>query len=193
MSTRHKQPIHDGSDFQHRQKILPHYQIAIMTKQRLKFTIVIHLMLSVLMIAKLLPTILDMLNIFWQPIEELYIPVARPWEWIWFGSTIFAVICFKAIRTNNTLNLKIFILTTIALSICPIIYCAYHYSADFRSFVITKDASKTSESWRGYPVALYWFIFIGVAAQVHGFELYFAWDLLKIINSPRSSKASKNK
>lgn len=194
MNSRHKQKINDGSDFQHRQRILPHYQLVGLTKQRLKFTIITHILLSGLMVAKLVPTILDMLNIFYQPIEELYIPVARTWEWIWFSSTLIALLTFKAIRTNNTLFLKLFLLSTISCCICPIVYCAYHFSADFRSFVITKDVSKTSESWRGYPVAIYWYMFIFIAGQIHGFELYFGWDLLKILNSPRSSKlANKTK
>lgn len=184
---------HDGSDFQHRQKILPHYQTVATTKSNLKFTLVLHLMLSFMMGLKLLPNVFDALNIFWQPLEELYIPAAQTWEWIWFASTIGALLALKAIKTNNTLSLKIFLVNIVCFCMCPMIYCAYHYSADFRSFVITKDASKTSETWRGLPVALYWCIFIIVAVQVHGFELYSTWELIKNLNSPRSTSSNKRK
>lgn len=182
---------HDGSDFKHRQRILPHYQSMALSKKRLKFTVILHLFLAALMAAKLLSTVLDLLNIFWQPIEELYIPMAQPWEWVWFSGVAFALFSFKPIRTNNSLQLKIFLLAILFTSICPLIYCTYLYSTDFRTYVITKDAHKTSQVWRDYPVALYWYIFIGVACQVHGFELYFGWDLLRSMNTHRSVNKTK--
>lgn len=162
-----------------------------LSKKRLKFVVVLHMFLVFLMFIKLLPTVLDILDIFWQPIEELYIPMARKWEWVWFFGYLAAVPAFRAIRTNNTTQIKAFILGTIFCSILPLVYCAYLYSGDFRTFVITRDASKTSETWKDYPVALYWYIFIVVACQVHGFELYFSWELLRSINNQRAGNKSK--
>lgn len=182
---------HDGSDFKHRQRILPHYQTMALSKKRLKFIVILHLLLTFLMAVKLLPTVLDLFDIFWQPLEELYIPMAKPWEWIWFASFLQAFVAFKAIKTNNASQLKSFIFGTFVCSIMPLLYCAYLYSADFRTFVITRDAENTSETWRNYPVALFWYIFIGVACQVHGFELYFSWELLRSLGGQRG--ASKNK
>lgn len=109
--------------------------------------------------------------------------MAQPWEWIWFSSIIFTLTVFKTIRTNNVLQLKIFLLAITITCIFPLTYCAYLYGADFLTFFKTRDAQKTSEVWRGYPVALYWYIFIGVAYQVHFFELYFARELLKSMNN----------
>lgn len=183
--------IHDGSDYQHRQKILPHYQVTALAKKRLKFTIILHLMISFIMGVKLLPTVLDFFNIFWQPIEELYIPLAQSWEWIWFSSISVLLIGLSSMRTNNTTGLKLFIFGILGTCILPIIYCTYYYSGDFRTFVITKDASKASEVWRDYPMALYWYIFVGIACQVHGFELFFAWELLKSMGSHRSINKTK--
>lgn len=182
---------HDGSDYHHRQRILPHYQITALVKKRLKFTVVLHLMLSLLMGLKLLPTVFDLLNIFWQPLEELYIPYAQGWEWIWFSSIFVLMLGLRASRTNNAFGLKIFLVGIITNCIVPMIYCAYHYSVDFRTFVITKDARQTSEVWGDYPVALYWYIFIGLASQIHGFELYFGWELLKNMSSQRTVQKNK--
>lgn len=182
---------HDGSDFKHRQRILPHYQSMALSKKRLKFTFILHILLAFLMAAKLLPTVLDILNIFWQPIEELYIPMAKPWEWVWFSSLFIVLFSFKPIRTNNTLQLKLSLLAILFTCIFPLIYCAYLYSTDFRTYVITKEVQKTSEVWRDYPVALYWYIFIGVACQVHGFELYFGWELLRSMSGHRIANKSK--
>lgn len=183
---------HDGSDHQHRQRILPHYQLMALSKKRLKFMLILHLLLACMMAGKLLPTVLDLLNIFWQPIEELYIPMAKPWEWVWFGGALVVVTLYKSIRTNNPLQLKLLSFALTLTSILPLFYCAYIYASDFRLFVMTRDSQKTSEVWRDYPVALYWFGFICVAFQVHFFELYFVWDLLKSMSSHKSL-TSKNK
>lgn len=185
-------PIHDGSDYKHRQRILPHYHVMALSKKRLKFTLILHLLIAFLMAAKLTSTVLDLLNIFWEPIEELYIPMAKPWEWIWLSSLLFVMLAFRSIKTNNSLQLKIFLLAMVLTCICPLIYCAYLHANDFRTFVITKDVTKTSEVWRDYPVALYWYIFLGVACQVHGFELYFGYELLRSMSNHRS-QSNKSK
>lgn len=174
---------HDGSDFKHRQRILPQYQTIALSKKRLKFVAILHLLIACLMVLKLLPTVLDHLNIFWQPLEELYIPMAQPWEWVWFSGLLFVLIVFKAIRTNNTLELKVFLLGITITCALPLLYCAYLNANDFWIYFTTRDARRTSEVWRGYPVALFWYIFIGVACQVHFFELFFASELVKSINS----------
>lgn len=178
--------VHDGSDYNQRQRILPHYKVLALSKKRLKFTIILHMMLGFLMAAKMVSTVLDMLNIFVQPIEELYIPMARPWEWVWLSSILLASITLQAIKTNNILQLKIFLVGVLLTCIFPLIYCAYLYSADFRTFVITRDASKTSEVWRGYPVAFYWYVFIIVACQIHGAELYLGLELHRCMGKQKS-------
>jgi hypothetical protein len=182
---------HDGSDFKHRQRILPQYKLMAQAKRNLKFTMLLHLLIGFIMALKLTPTVLDMLNIFWQPIEELYVPMARTWEWIWFCSVITVTLAFKAIRTNNVLQTKVFLFSIVTTCIAPLLYCIYLYSADFRTYVITRDAQSTSEVWRGYPVALFWCIFTVVSLQVHGFELYFGWELLRSTSSSRSVNKSK--
>lgn len=178
----------DGSDYKHRQRILPHYQTIALSKKRLKFVVILHMLLTFLMAIKLLPTVLDHLNIFWQPLEELYIPMAQPWEWIWFTSLLFVLTVLKAVRTNSTLELKIFLLGITITCVLPLLYCSYLYANDFWTYFTTRDARKTSELWRGYPVALFWYIFIGVAFQVHFFELYFGRELLRSVNSPHKSR-----
>lgn len=188
---------HDGSDFKHRQKVLPQYQVMALSKQRLKFIVVLHMLLSFLMALKLLPTVLDLLNVFWQPLEELYIPMAKPWEWIWFSGALATPLAFSASKTNNTLQLKIFLLSIVSLCVMPAIYCGYYYSSDLITYAKTKDAEQTSEVWRNLPVAIYWYAFIGVTLQVHGLELYSGRDLLRSMggsgSSSRVSSVNKSK
>lgn len=182
---------HDGSDFKHRQRILPQYKLMAQAKRNLKFTMILHLLVGFLMALKLTPTVLDLLNIFWQPIEELYIPMAKPWEWIWFGSVVSVMLAFKPVRTSNTLQIKVFLFAIVTSCILPLLYCVYLHSTDFRTYVVTRDTKNISEVWRGYPVALFWCIFTVVSLQIHGFELYFGWELLQSTGSHRSVNKSK--
>jgi Na+-driven multidrug efflux pump len=182
---------HDGSDFKHRQRILPQYKHMAQAKRNLKFTMILHLLVGFLMALKLTPTVLDMLNIFWQPIEELYIPMAKPWEWIWFSSVFIVMLAFRPIRTNDTSHIKLFMFSIVSNCIAPLLYCAYLYSADFRTYVITRDSKDIADVWRGYPVALFWCIFNVVSLQIHGFELYFSWELLRCTSSHRSTTKNK--
>ena len=173
----------DGTDFAHRQRILPHYQQTALTKKRLKFLTILHMLIACLMLVKLTSTILDMLDIFWEDLEALYIPPATPWEWVWLSSVLYAIVSFRAIKYNSLIGLKIFMAGITLFGLLPLLYCAYYWLPDFRTFLHTRDASKTSERWRDYPVALYWYIFLFVALQVHAAELYLSIDLHKSLNN----------
>lgn len=168
---------HDGLDYMHRQRILPHYKLMAISKKRLKFMTLLHMALSLLFLIKLSSTILDLLEIFWQPIEELYIPMADPWEWVWLSSVLPIFFAFSSIKTNSDFQIKLFMLGITLTCILPTIYCLFLHSTDFITYVLTKDPSKTSKVWLNYPVALYWYIFSAVALQVHAFELFFAYEL----------------
>lgn len=178
---------HNGLDFIHRQKIMPHYQNVVLSKKRLRFTLILHLTTSLLMALKLVPAILDILNIFWQPLEELRIPFARPWEWVWMSSILSTTIAFSAIKTNSHLKLRVFYISTILTAIGPLFYALFIYWQDFTLFISTKDLSLVSETWNEYPTAIFWYTFAIVALQIHSFEIYFSWDIL---NSTKKKKTS---
>lgn len=185
-------PAHDGSDYMHRQKILPHYQAMVTSKKQLKFSILMHYLIGIIMAFKLLPTILDLLNIFYQPIEELYIPMARHWEWVWMSGVLFTLFAHRAIKSNNIKSLKLYMLSILATCIGPIYVCFYLYANDLIMFIMSKSSEGIEELWRGYPVALYWFVFSIVALQVHAFELYISKQLLNTISNSRKPNKKTN-
>jgi len=168
----------DGSDFAHRQKIASHYQISALNKSRFKYCLLLHILLFVMMCAKLSEDILDRFNIFILELEELYIPKPHLWEWIWTSSFIFIFAGLSAVKQNNVTTMKFYVITDFLLALCPILYAAVYYFNDLRAFIENRDTSKVSEVWRGYPVALIWYAFIVVAAQIHLFQLLFAFKLI---------------
>merc|ERR1719342_1659418 len=54
------------------------------------------------MLAKLLPAILDKLDIFVMELEELFIPKPDLWEWVWLGSLLATIPAFMASKKNPT-------------------------------------------------------------------------------------------
>jgi hypothetical protein len=64
----------DGMDFLHRERVANHYQISAKNKSRLRYCIFTHYVLFLVMVVKMVPDILDRLDIFVLEIEELYVP-----------------------------------------------------------------------------------------------------------------------
>jgi len=77
------------------------------------------------MALKLLPEILDKLDIFVLEIEELLIPKPQLWEWIWASSIIPAAIAWLACKKSKALNMKIFQALNIATGLIPVFLGKY--------------------------------------------------------------------
>lgn len=131
------------------------------------------------MLIKLLDDILDRLDIFILQLQELYIPKPRLWEWIWAASILSAWTGLKAIRRNNIYSMKVYLTMVSLFSLCPVIFALAYYFNDFWAFVNIHSLTKEMEVWQGYPVALIWYSFLVVALQVHFFQLFFAYTLVK--------------
>ncbi len=159
-----------------------------LNKTRLKFCVFLHYLLFIAMCCKLAEDVLDRLDVFILELEELYIPKPRLWEWLWSSSIIFSFFGLTAIRNNNIFSMKFYVLMTFLLSICPTIYAALYYFNDLWNFIETRDLSKVSEVWNGYPVALVWYSFLVVAIQIHFFQLFFAIKLIFAWNVKRVVK-----
>ncbi|XP_033227675.1 protein jagunal [Belonocnema kinseyi] len=167
----------DGSDFSHRQKVAAQYQLSVINKSRLKWCIFFHYLLFFVMLAKLSADILDFLDIFILEIEELQIPQALRWEWIWCSSLPFSYLGLKAIKENGIKRIKQYMMSVILLCFCPILYALIYYSKDVWNYLST-DEAKNIQLWQGLPYGLLWYGFILLASQVHSFSLYFSWNLL---------------
>jgi len=181
----------DGTDFMHRQRVASHYTTSVVNKSRLKFCIYMHYMLFCVMLLKLSQDILDRLDIFILELEELYIPKPRLWEWLWTSSILLTFVGLQAVKRNHLTLLKIYGILTLNLSLSPALYACVYYFRDMYNFIETRDLSKVSEVWQGYPVALIWYAFLVVALQVHSFQLYFAYQLYLAWSSKKTPAAKK--
>ncbi|VVC99549.1 protein jagunal [Leptidea sinapis] len=170
----------NGADYQHREKIAAQYQISALNKSRLKYCVFFHHVLFLFMLAKLSADILDKLDIFILEIEELQIPQPLWWEYIWCLSLPLSFVGLSAIKRNNIAYLRRYIYGIIGMGVLPLIYCVLHYCTDVWSYLAQEeDYEDEIMMWQDYPYGLLWYGFVLLASQVHIFQLYFSYNLLK--------------
>ncbi|KAG0719049.1 Protein jagunal [Chionoecetes opilio] len=167
----------DGTDFVHRETVAPQYLISALNKSRLRKCVFSHLLLALLMLIKMVPDILDRLDIFVLEIEELEVPQPLKWEYIWLTGSLASFLGLTAIRKNRGILLQIYFGLVNLLSTVPILLAAMIYFNDFVKYC-TEDEPQGLQLWQGYPLSVLWYSFIMIAMQVHIFTLIFAWKLI---------------
>lgn len=167
----------DGSDHIHRETVASQYQVSSRMKSYLSYNLYFHILITLFFLAKLSPAILDRMDIFILPLEELNIPKPMLWEWIWVGgSLLIFAIGSNAIKASKVNKITIFMGVVNAIGIIPVFYCfAVHYTDAVAYYF--EPHNKIYQTWMGYPVAILWYIFGFVAMNIHFGEIYFAYVL----------------
>ncbi|KAH0557948.1 protein jagunal isoform X1 [Cotesia glomerata] len=178
----------DGSDFTHRQRVASQYQTSAMNKSRLNKCIWFHFLLFFVMLTKLLPDILDRLDIFILEVEELQVPKPLWWEYIWLSNVLVPFIGLSAIKKNQIKSMTRFMYGIGLLGFGPIIYATIYYLPDVWAY-LTVGKTEDILLWKDLPYGLLWYAFILAAIQVHSFTLYFSSKLLSAWKSRGLRKA----
>jgi len=167
----------DGTDHIHRETIVKQYYVSAQTKSKLKWANILHYLLGFIMLAKLLPAILDKLDIFVMELEELFIPKPDLWEWVWLGSLLATIPAFMASKKSNVAQMRVFQVLLVAAGFLPLLVgAATHFSGAY-AFITTEKSTKVLQ-WRGLPVSILWYGFIIVALQAHAIQTYFSSTLI---------------
>lgn len=173
----------DGTDFDYREKIALHYQISALNKLRLKYCIFFHCLLFFVMLTKLSADILDHMNIFILEIEELKIPKALWWEYLWCASILMSFVGLSAAKGNRIKDMKKYICGIIVTALFPSFYCIIYYFTDVINYVSLEDSSDIENTrifvWYGKPYGVIWYGFVFLALQIHFISIYYAWNLIK--------------
>ncbi|XP_008556092.1 protein jagunal isoform X3 [Microplitis demolitor] len=148
-----------------------------MNKSRLKKCILFHCMLFFVMLTKLLPDILDRLDIFILEVEELQMPKPLWWEYIWLSSVLVPFIGLSALKKNQIKSMTRFMYGIVILGFVPLIYAIVYYISDVWIY-LTAGKTEDIQLWQDLPYGLLWYAFILAACQVHAFSLYFSSKLL---------------
>ncbi|XP_075145527.1 jagunal [Haematobia irritans] len=173
----------DGNDFEYRQRVAAPHQISLLNKSRLKYCIFFHALLFFVMLAKLTSDILDRLDIFVLEIEELEVPAPLWWEYMWLSSLLTSFVGLSAARGNKIRDMQKYMIILGVFGVLPLVYCFIYYFGDVIEYLTLDDKSELDDTdiliWRGMPYGLLWYAFCFVGFQIHGFTLYFSYNLVK--------------
>lgn len=167
----------DGSDFGHREQVATHYQISVTSKNYLRKAIFLHLLLGLVMVLKLVPYVLDCLNIFVLHLEELEIPEPLTWELWWLAGCCSSFVGLSAIKKNQSSLIQVYFAMINLFATVPVVLALMIHFTEFYSFCTSDDTDNVT-TWRGYPLAVLWYVFLLVAGQVHICSLIFSYRLL---------------
>jgi hypothetical protein len=148
---------------------------SVTSKRRLKYTIIVNVILLLLMIFRLSTSFFVLLNI--RPPQFLQlIRFPRPflWEYFWLLSVISTSFGIAAIRRNRLLLLHQYLIGQLIFGVLPTVFGIFDLLDDLVRFFNTHETSKTLF---GLPIVVLWSMFLAVSLQVQGFALYFAWNL----------------
>ncbi|VDM94791.1 unnamed protein product [Thelazia callipaeda] len=171
----------DGTDFKHRQRIAAHYQYSVQYKTYMKILFALHLLVLLTMWVKVGGEfVVEGLGIKWPFYENLQLPNAYPWEYVWcfsFVPVIFAIISFKRNKVKTNL-LRSHYYGQFFLGILP---CAVGLGGQLPELIDFLHDMKNSQTptFRGtFPMVILWYIFFLVALQIHIFVMYFSYHLM---------------
>lgn len=159
---------------------------SVQNKGRLKWSIFMHYVLVFAIITKLMPEILDKLDIFVLEVEELFVPKPYFWEFLWLMSVPATFFGLSACKKSSFQSIKKFILGTLLCSILPVLIGIGCHASECYEFM-SEGVTDNIAVWQGFPYSMLWYVFFFVAIQVHMFELYFANCLMQAW-VPRSKK-----
>jgi len=150
-------------------------------KYRLKWTIFMHYTLVFCMISKLMPDILDKVDVFILEVEELFVPKPYLWEWLWMLSVAVTFFGLSACKNSNLIAIRRFMLGSLIFSVLPVLIGMVLHAPQVYTFLFEEEEELVRDitMWQGYPYSVLWYAFFFLALQVHCYELYFANCLMK--------------
>jgi hypothetical protein len=87
-------------------------------------------------------------------------------------------------RRNKLFFIQQYMLGTLIFGLAPVLYAIIDNLNDLLAYWETREAKAM---FRGYPMVILWNMFLTIALQIHGFGLFFAWQLIKAWR-PREKK-----
>jgi len=175
----------DGSDFQHRERVAPHYRFSTETKLRFKYLVYTHFFLVLIVFAHVV-TYQSALRTQWN------IPRPHLWQYIWLIS-VFASVCgLFSLNRNQIFLMKLFFRGTVIFGLGTILITIILNLSELFTFKKMKTNHQLDEiepqTLFGLPLLVLWYIFLFIAVQIHAYSLYMANTLLKNWQPVKSSK-----
>lgn len=155
----------DGTDFNSREKIANHYAASATGKSRMKLLMVTHYLLGFGHLARLIPSLLDMLGLTVSlPLPRTPLPGLQEYAWlVSLPSTLLAV---SACRRSNSSNLKLFLFILFLSCIIPIIITIASLAPDTVEILMDGTIKDQTLVW-DQPFPILWVPFLLFCLMVH--------------------------
>ncbi|CAF2428529.1 unnamed protein product [Rotaria sp. Silwood2] len=174
----------DGSDYQHRECIAPHYRTSAETKSRFRILIYFHFLLAFLVLFHILT--------YHMSLSALNVPRPHLWQYIWLNSILASICGLLSINKNHVFLMKIFFHGTVLFGLGTIVTTIILNLSELFTFKKLKNNHKLDEiepqTFLGFPLLVLWYIFLVITVQIHAFSLYMANVLLCSWQQHKSTK-----
>ena len=146
----------------------------------------VHLLLVLLMTMRLSTSFMVMMEM--RPpafLQKLRLPRAQTWEFVWLVTLLPMIFGYVAVRKNRVFLLQQYLIGNFVFGILPALFGLYFHFDDLMEYWETKSAALL---FRGFPVIVLWYMFLVIVLQLHSFEIYFSYQLLRAWNPDLKKK-----
>ncbi|VDP04118.1 unnamed protein product [Schistosoma margrebowiei] len=163
----------DGADFRHRERVCTQYSLSPLLKRRIKFVYLLHLMLWVLMFARLLPELCLRLGfrtrLMWP------FPQGELWEYVWlFGSIFPTLFGYISLQRSRAGLMRVSLTGTVIFGLGTVAVGCFTNAFELMTYYQSRVAK---HYFYEFPVVVLTYIFFSLCVQVHGFSVYFGYKL----------------
>jgi len=113
---------------------------SVANKSRLRYVVYLHLLLIALMLARLSVSLSYLFNT--RPplfLEELGLPPAWLWEYVWLCSAVPALFAIVALRKNRSMLLKQYMLGSVLFGLGPVFFGIVQLFGDLLNYWETRE------------------------------------------------------
>jgi len=175
----------DGSDFQHRERIAPHYRSSVETKFRLRLLIYLHFVLAFLVLFQVITYHIPL-------IKTMNIPRPHLWQYIWLFTILSSICGLISMNKNHIFLMKVFFRGTVTIGLGTIMTTIILNLSDLFTYKQLKTNHQLDDiepqTFLGFPLLIFWYIFLIIMVQIHAFSLYMANVLLHSWQQYKSTK-----
>ena len=171
----------DGTDFKHRQRIATSIKMSVQYKFYLKALFGIHFMILLPVWAKVGGELLfnEFKLVTPPPLwKQLDLPAAYPWEYVWCFSFIPILLALIALPRNKLILLKLSYYSYFIFGITPCCIGLGGQVPELFDYIRNGEQSTVPTFSGHFPMVILWYLFYLAVFQVHGFSMYFTYNLL---------------
>jgi hypothetical protein len=107
------------------------------------------------------------------PLPE--VPIPNTWQYIWLASLVPGLAGYISLNRSRLSLMQFYYKGTIILGLGTILTTMVLNAPDLLDYAQTKQ---TNNLYNGFPILVFWYMYLFVMIQIHAFGIYFARILI---------------